>query len=105
MVEEWSIPIILMQDHGHDSAVLGEGFYLAKTFRFGARLDKKLSEQRNVYEIPEKRNEIFCSRLPKAGRSISSAKIPDLCILMPLLEIPFSEHIEKVVVLGDWPDF
>src|SRR3990167_7713892 len=58
------------------SAVLGEGFCLTKTFRFEVRLDKKLSEQRNVYEIPEQQNEIFCSRLPKAGRSISSARIP-----------------------------
>ena len=75
MVEEWSIPIILMQDHGYGPVVLGEGFCLAKTFRFEARLDKKLSEQRNVYEIPEQWNEVFCSRLPKAGRSISSARI------------------------------
>ena len=62
--------------HSHfKAAVLGEGFCLTKTFRFEERLDKKLSEQRNVYEIPEQRSEIFCPRLPKAGRSISSAKI------------------------------
>src|SRR3990167_4385599 len=62
------IPKFLLKHNlgGTSPAILGEGFCLAKTFRFEARLDKKLGGQRN---------EIFCSRLPKAGRSISSARI------------------------------